>query len=87
LAAELARADDPSLALRRYEQLMLPFARKNQDIALKIGSGFTPETGFQVRVRRAAMRLLPYLPGSQWMMKMAMRPIRDAARDLVLPAT
>jgi len=85
LAAELTRAADHRIALRRYDEHMLPFARKNQDIALKLGGGFAPETPFQVRMRRFAMKLLPHMPGSQWVMKLAMRGIAEAARDLELP--
>lgn len=85
LAAELARTPDHRAALRRYDELMLPFARKNQDIALQVGSGFAPATPFQVHMRRFAMKLLPYLPGSRLMMKLAMRGIREAARALELP--
>jgi 2-polyprenyl-6-methoxyphenol hydroxylase-like FAD-dependent oxidoreductase len=85
LATELARVSAPHVALRRYDELLLPFSRRNQEIALEIGRGFAPETPFQVRLRRAAMKLLPYLPGSQLMMKLAMRGVREAARALVLP--
>ncbi|WP_434418112.1 FAD-dependent monooxygenase [Nannocystis pusilla] len=87
LAVELARSADISTALRRYDERVLPFVRRNQDIALKLGGGFAPESPFQVRVRRLAMKLMPYMPGSSLMMKLAMRGIREASRDLELPAS
>ena len=85
LAAALASAPDHRAALHHYDEVMLPFSRKNQDIALKLARGFAPQTSFQVRLRRAAMKLFPLVPGSQLMMRLAMRGIRDAARELVLP--
>lgn len=86
LATALASTADPCAALRHYDELMRPFARQNQDIALRIARGFAPQTPFQVRLRRVAMQLLPRMPGSQLMMRLAMRGIRNAARALVLPA-
>ncbi|MCY1008571.1 FAD-dependent monooxygenase [Nannocystis pusilla] len=85
LAVELARSADLSTALLRYDERVLPFVRRNQDIALKLGGGFAPGSPFQVRVRRLAMKLMPYMPGSSLMMKLAMRGIREASRDLELP--
>jgi hypothetical protein len=65
---------------------MRGFVRQNQDLASKIGSGFAPQSSFQVRARRLGMRLMPYLPGSQLVMKLAMRGVREAAGALTLPA-
>jgi 2-polyprenyl-6-methoxyphenol hydroxylase-like FAD-dependent oxidoreductase len=86
LATELARGKDPSSAFERYDAAMRDFVRRNQNLALKIGSGFAPQSSFQVRARRLGMKLLPHLPGSQLVMKLAMRGIHDAARALELPA-
>jgi hypothetical protein len=64
---------------------MLPFAKRNQTIALKLASGFAAHTPFQLWSRNMAMRLFPYLPGKQMLMKLAMRDIGAAARDVALP--
>jgi 2-polyprenyl-6-methoxyphenol hydroxylase-like FAD-dependent oxidoreductase len=85
LATELARSGDPLTAFPRYDASLRAFARQNQDLALKIGRGFAPQTSFQVKMRRLGMTLLPHLPGSQLIMKLAMRDIRNAARALELP--
>jgi 2-polyprenyl-6-methoxyphenol hydroxylase-like FAD-dependent oxidoreductase len=91
LAAELAAAPrDPPAALVAYQQRMLPFARANQDVALGLAKGFAPKSGFGVHVRNALMRLLPHMPGSSAIMKLAMRGVRRAAHALeldALPAT
>lgn len=85
LAAALASVKDPRTAFRRYEEAMLPFATKNQDIAHKLARGFAPQSPFEVRMRRTAMALLPFMPGSQLMMRFFMSSIRKAARGLTLP--
>ncbi|APR76062.1 monooxygenase, FAD-binding protein [Minicystis rosea] len=86
LATELARCGDPARAFERYDATMRDFVRRNQDIALKAGAGFAPQSSFEVRARRLGMKLMPYMPGSQLVMKLAMRQIRDAAYALELPA-
>ena len=58
---------------------MLPFARLNQDIALKLAKGFAPTTTFQLRMRNLFMRLMPYMPWAPLVMKFAMRDIRRVA--------
>jgi len=70
-----------------HSWLLIPVScvRRNQDVSLKIGSGFAPSTSFEVRARRLGMKLLPRLPGSQLVMKLAMRGIREAAWALELP--
>jgi 2-polyprenyl-6-methoxyphenol hydroxylase-like FAD-dependent oxidoreductase len=85
LATELARSGDPLTAFPRYDATMRAFAQRNQDLALQIGAGFAPRTSFAVKLRRLGMRLWPHLPGSQLLMKLAMRGIRGASRALELP--
>jgi len=83
LARAIARERLPA-ALRTYDTVMGDFVRRNQAIAEKIGNGFAAATPFQLRMRRVAMSVMPYTPGSEWMMKLAMRGVRDAARSLSL---
>jgi 2-polyprenyl-6-methoxyphenol hydroxylase-like FAD-dependent oxidoreductase len=86
LASSLAASpDDVPGALARYDAAVGSFARENQDVALRIARGFAPTTPFQVWSRNAAMRVMPYMPGSGLMMKMAMGGIRKAARAIALP--
>jgi 2-polyprenyl-6-methoxyphenol hydroxylase-like FAD-dependent oxidoreductase len=86
LAAALADAPrDVPGALAHYDAAMGAFARENQDVAMKIARGFAPETPFQVWSRNAAMRLLPYVPGSSLVMKLAMGGVRKASRAIALP--
>jgi 2-polyprenyl-6-methoxyphenol hydroxylase-like FAD-dependent oxidoreductase len=85
LATELARHSEPVTAFRRYDAALRGFVQKNQDIALKIGTGMTPRTAFEVCARRVGMKLMPHVPGSQLVMKLAMRGIQHAARAFELP--
>lgn len=86
LASSLASSDDVASALARYDDTMKAFARENQDVALRIARGFSPSTPFQVWSRNLAMRVLPYMPGSELVMKLAMRGVRRASRAIALPA-
>jgi 2-polyprenyl-6-methoxyphenol hydroxylase-like FAD-dependent oxidoreductase len=86
LASSLSASPrDVPAALARYDDAMKDFARENQDVALRIARGFTPTTPLQVWTRNAAMRVLPYVPGSGLVMRMAMGGVRRAARAIALP--
>ncbi len=85
LAAELAASPrDPIGALVAYQRRMLPFVHANQEVALGFAKGFAPKTQFGVWMRNAVMRLLPHLPGSSAVMKLAMRGVRRASQALDL---
>ncbi|HEY2509952.1 MAG TPA: FAD-dependent monooxygenase [Polyangiaceae bacterium] len=87
LAASLAATPgDVPAALARYDATMKGFARENQDVALRIAEGFAPATPFEAWSRNAAMRILPYVPGSGVLMKLAMGKVRKASRAITLPA-
>ncbi len=87
LASALAGSPgDVPAALARYDEAMGSFARENQDVALKIARGFAPATPLQVWTRNAAMRVLPYVPGSSLVMKLALGGVRKASRAICLPA-
>jgi 2-polyprenyl-6-methoxyphenol hydroxylase-like FAD-dependent oxidoreductase len=77
--------DDVPRALKETDALVLPFARKNQKIALELAAGFAPKTKLGAWFRNFGMRSLAYLPWSGWMMEQMMKPIRAASRDIVLP--
>ncbi|MGH3812118.1 MAG: hypothetical protein ACRDUV_06640 [Pseudonocardiaceae bacterium] len=62
LAGQLARQDAIEAGLRRYEQLMRPIVAEKQKLARHSARWFLPETAFQLRIRRIAMRL-GRLPG------------------------
>ena len=85
LASELGASADPLVALPRYDAAVRDFVVKNQDFAKKIAGGFAPSSPFELAVRNAAMRVLPYLPGTSWIMSKAMAGVRDAAMALTLP--
>jgi len=86
LASALASSADVPAALATYDDTMKAFARENQDVALRVARGFAPSTPFQVWSRNVAMRVLPYMPGSELMMKLAMGGVRKASRAIALPA-
>lgn len=83
LAAELA-ANPVQIALARYSDRMLPFARMNQNVALKIAAGAAPTSPTSLRLRNLMMKTLPYMPWSGLVMKVAMRGVRRAAHGLTL---
>jgi 2-polyprenyl-6-methoxyphenol hydroxylase-like FAD-dependent oxidoreductase len=85
LATALVREPNVKDAFRAYDATMSTFVMKNQQIAERIGHGFTAESSFQLRLRRWAMSVMPHLPGSELVMKLAMRKVREAARSLDLP--
>ena len=86
LAGALAEArGDHRRAFERYDEAMRPFVMRNQDIALKMAGTFAPKNAFEVWSRNLAMRLLPYMPLSNVVMKLAMSGVREAAHALVLP--
>ena len=76
---------DPRAAFARFDAALRPFVVRNQAIALKLSEAFAPRSPFQLWARNLAMRMLPYMPGSSMMMKLAMRDISRAARDIALP--
>jgi 2-polyprenyl-6-methoxyphenol hydroxylase-like FAD-dependent oxidoreductase len=84
LATALARGSVAN-ALGEYDRVMSDFVARNQRIAERIGQGFAAGTTFQLRLRQWAMSVMPYLPGTALVMKLAMRGVRDAARSLELP--
>ncbi len=77
---------DLAAAFARYDGAMRAFAVRNQDIAFDLAANFAPRTPFQAWSRRAAMRVLPYVPGSSAVMKLALRRVAKAAREIELPA-
>ena len=86
LASELAAANgDVHAALPRYDAAIRSFVVQNQELAKRLAGGFAPSSPFELRVRNAVMSLLPYLPGTSWIMSKAMQGVRDAARGMTLP--
>lgn len=80
-----ALASEPTdKAFATYDETMRDFVKQNQLIAERIGKGFAAESGLALRIRTFLMSLMPYLPGTELMMKLAMRPVRQAARALAL---
>ncbi len=59
LAGELRQVDgDPSAALARYEDRLLPFLRKKQQAAAAFASSFAPASGLGIALRNLATRLM-----------------------------
>ena len=84
LAGELAAAKgDQAIAFTRYEQLMRPFAQRNQAGAEANAKGFAPQTPSGVRMRNFALKLMRYLPLTSVMFKMAAREMSRSASAIV----
>lgn len=85
-SALAAQRNDPAAAFARYDAAVREFVVRNQQLAMKLAGAFAPHSSFQLWSRNLAMRMLPYMPGSSLMMKLAMRGIGVAARAISLPS-
>ena len=86
LAQAIGDASDLEAGLAAYDQRMRGFAVDNQDVAAKVAQGFAPTTAFGAWFRNLNIRLLPYLPWRNLVLKLTMRDIERAANVDVLGA-
>ncbi|MHA6626193.1 FAD-dependent monooxygenase [Pseudonocardia sichuanensis] len=61
LAAELARAGDPSVAFGSYERALRPYVERNQDLARSGGATLIPTTRRALWLRDRVLAALPHL--------------------------
>jgi 2-polyprenyl-6-methoxyphenol hydroxylase-like FAD-dependent oxidoreductase len=85
LAGELAAAaGDHEAALVRYEQVMRPYAERNQRGAEALAKHFAPRTLREAQMRNFALKLLRYVPLTSLMFKMAARATAKSSRAITL---
>ena len=85
LAGELANAaGDHTTAFANYERVMRPFAERNQAGAEGIAKGFAPQTPREIRRRNFALKVMNFLPGKDFMFKMAARAAAESAKSITL---
>lgn len=87
LASELRAADgDHRGAFAGYQQRMQDFAERNQQIAAGNAKRFTPASRRQIWLQNQGMRVLPYMPGKNWVLSLATRGVKEAANAITLPS-
>jgi 2-polyprenyl-6-methoxyphenol hydroxylase-like FAD-dependent oxidoreductase len=88
LASELRDANgDHRLAFARYEQRMREFVKRNQQLANGNAKRFTPTSRRQIWLQNQGMRVLPYMPGKNQILKLATRGVKEAANAVTLPTS
>jgi 2-polyprenyl-6-methoxyphenol hydroxylase-like FAD-dependent oxidoreductase len=85
LASEVESCADAPVALGRYDAAIRDFVERNQALGRKLAGGFAAKSAFDLRVRNAVMRALPYFPATSFIVSRAMKGVRDAARAMTLP--
>jgi 2-polyprenyl-6-methoxyphenol hydroxylase-like FAD-dependent oxidoreductase len=87
LACELRAADgDHRDAFAAYQRRMQAFAERNQRIALGNAKRFTPASRRQIWLQNQGIRALPYLPGKNWILRLATKGVTEAANAITLPS-
>jgi 2-polyprenyl-6-methoxyphenol hydroxylase-like FAD-dependent oxidoreductase len=86
LAGELRAADgDHRGAFAAYQRRMQDFAERNQRIAIGNADRFTPTSRRQIWLQNQGIRALPYLPGKNWILRLATKGVKEAANAITLP--
>lgn len=92
LAGEIAAAHgEHTAAFARYEETLREFVARNQKAASDVARNFTGTSALGVWWRDLNFRLMQFLPWGEWMFKLFMREIADAAKavridDYAVPA-
>jgi len=60
------------------------FVERNQDVAAEVAGGFAPATPFGAWFRNLSIRMLPYLPWKNLVLKLSMRSVERASNALSL---
>lgn len=85
LAGELAAArGDHAAAFANYERLTRGFMEQNQRVSRDLAAGFAPKSTFSIWARNRSLELLRILPGSDFLLKLAMRDLFKAANGIEL---
>jgi 2-polyprenyl-6-methoxyphenol hydroxylase-like FAD-dependent oxidoreductase len=79
LARALGNGRDPAAGLASYERAMREFVARNQEVARGAARSFAPASAFGAWFRNLNLRLLPYLPWRDAVLRLAMRDIARAA--------
>jgi 2-polyprenyl-6-methoxyphenol hydroxylase-like FAD-dependent oxidoreductase len=88
LANDLFEAKgDRGGALARYQQTMEKFVERNQAIAKGNAKRFTPTSRRQIWLQSQGMKIFPYMPGKNWIMKLATKGVKEAADAITLPGS
>jgi 2-polyprenyl-6-methoxyphenol hydroxylase-like FAD-dependent oxidoreductase len=86
LAAELAaNSGAPELALANYERRARSFIEQNLKVSRDLAESFTPSSRFAIWSRNMSLAMLRYLPGTQHIMRFAMRDLIRATTAIELP--
>lgn len=78
LSDELTRSDRLSESLAAYERRIRPFALRNQELGLSL-LNMTPSSDVDTWMRMNMIRLLPYMPWKNWVLKKMNEEIQQAA--------
>jgi 2-polyprenyl-6-methoxyphenol hydroxylase-like FAD-dependent oxidoreductase len=85
LAGSLAAAaGDHAAAFAAYENDMRHFVEENQKLAASNLKGMVLKSAGQIRFQMRMLRLMPYLPGKNRMIKRVTEPIRKAATAITI---
>jgi 2-polyprenyl-6-methoxyphenol hydroxylase-like FAD-dependent oxidoreductase len=86
LASEVSSADgDHRAAFARYQQRMQDFVARNQQIATGNAKRFIPVSRRQIWLQNQGIKVMPYLPGKNWVLSLATRGVKEAANAITLP--
>jgi 2-polyprenyl-6-methoxyphenol hydroxylase-like FAD-dependent oxidoreductase len=87
LASELhAAAGDHRGAFAAYHGRMGNFVERSQQIAHGNAKRFTPTSRRAIWLQNQGIRLLPYMPGKNWVLSQATKGVKEAANAITLPA-
>jgi 2-polyprenyl-6-methoxyphenol hydroxylase-like FAD-dependent oxidoreductase len=79
LARAIGDASDPVAGLAAYDRGMRGFVERNQDVAAEAARGFAPASALAAWFRNVNLRLLPYIPWRNAVLRLAMRSVERAA--------
>ena len=86
LASELSAADgDHRAAFAGYQQRMADFVVRNQQIAIGNAKRFIPTSRRQIWLQNQGIRVMPYMPGKNWILSLATKGVKEAANAITLP--
>lgn len=86
LACELLEADgDYGAAFTNYQDRMRDFVERNQRLAIGNVKRFIPNSRRQIWLQKQGMRVLPYMPGKNWLVRLATKGVKEAANAIALP--
>jgi 2-polyprenyl-6-methoxyphenol hydroxylase-like FAD-dependent oxidoreductase len=88
LASEIFGAKgDLGRALAGYQHTMENFVERNQAIAKGNAKRFTPTSRRQIWLQSQGLKIFPYMPGKNWITKLATKGVKEAAHAITLPAS